>query len=320
MADFDRKQVALAAGALLTHHKTKVQNDLLNLGETIWVQCAFKQTPTVAKQPKRIALAHSLHDEMTSDICLITKDPQEEYEELALKKNLPGRITVMSVSTLRSDFKPFEAKRKLCHSYDLFLADDRVLDVLPRLLGKAFFVAKKQPVPVKISSKGGDWAAQVVKARDATYLHLGRGPCSALKVGTTDFSADQVVDNVMLVVQGLIQHDARKGKNIQAIHVKTDSSVALPVFNSMPSSDDISYFAGVQGPPQKSKKEIAAAKAAAAAAAADSDAKPAADAESPKSSRKRKVAKGTAGDTAKKVSPTKRLKEKHRAADSTKAS
>ena len=58
----------------------------------------------------------------------------------------------------------------------------RVLDVLPRLLGKSFFLAKKQPIPVKISRKNGDWSAQIVKARDATYLHLGKGPCSSLKV------------------------------------------------------------------------------------------------------------------------------------------
>jgi ribosome biogenesis protein UTP30 len=31
----------------------------------------------------------------------------------------------MSVKKLKSDFKPFEAKRQLCQSYDLFLADDR---------------------------------------------------------------------------------------------------------------------------------------------------------------------------------------------------
>jgi hypothetical protein len=37
------------------------------------VQCAFKQTPNVAKQPKRIALAHGLYDELTADILLITK-------------------------------------------------------------------------------------------------------------------------------------------------------------------------------------------------------------------------------------------------------
>lgn len=60
---------------------------------------------------------------------------------------------------------------------------NRVLEVLPRLLGKSFFVAKKQPIPVKISRKSGDWGSQIIKARDATYLHLGKGPCSSLKVG-----------------------------------------------------------------------------------------------------------------------------------------
>jgi ribosome biogenesis protein UTP30 len=153
------------------------------------------------------------------------RDTQAEYEELARTKGLPGRVTILSVSKLKSDYKPYEAKRQLCQSFDLFLADDRcvavhcvmmelsvcvggalaapvccialkvvspprfvccrVIDVLPRLLGKSFFTAKKQPIPIKISAKGGDWAAQLVKARDATYLHIGKGPCSALRVRRT---------------------------------------------------------------------------------------------------------------------------------------
>ena len=36
----------------------------------------------------------------------------------------------------RSKYESFEAKRKLCGSYDLFLADERILVHLPKLLGE----------------------------------------------------------------------------------------------------------------------------------------------------------------------------------------
>jgi ribosome biogenesis protein UTP30 len=52
-------------------------------------------------------------------------------------------IQVIGISKLRAKFRPYEAKRSLCHAYDMFLADDRVLPMLPRILGKKFFERKK---------------------------------------------------------------------------------------------------------------------------------------------------------------------------------
>jgi ribosome biogenesis protein UTP30 len=50
---------------------------------------------------------------------------------------------VLGVSKLRSNYKTYEARRKLFKSFDLFLADRRVLLLLPALLGKPFYEKKK---------------------------------------------------------------------------------------------------------------------------------------------------------------------------------
>lgn len=50
---------------------------------------------------------------------------------------------MISLEKLRKNYFPFEAKRKLCQSYDLFLADRAVVTRLPQLLGKEFFSRKK---------------------------------------------------------------------------------------------------------------------------------------------------------------------------------
>ena len=42
---------------------------------------------------------------------------------------------VVGLSKLRTKYESHEAKRQLCGSYDLFLADERVLPSLPKLLG-----------------------------------------------------------------------------------------------------------------------------------------------------------------------------------------
>jgi len=50
---------------------------------------------------------------------------------------------VIGVTKLRGKFKPFEARRMLLKENDMFLADERVVPLLPALLGSKWFQAKK---------------------------------------------------------------------------------------------------------------------------------------------------------------------------------
>jgi ribosome biogenesis protein UTP30 len=74
------------------------------------------------------------------------KDPEGEGHKAAKKKvadmEVCGVAKVLGISKLRNNYKPHEAKRQLCDSYDLFCADARVLPILPKLLGKSFFKNK----------------------------------------------------------------------------------------------------------------------------------------------------------------------------------
>ena len=51
------------------------------------------------------------------------------------QQKVAGIAKVIGISKLRGKYEPFEAKRKLCNSYDLFLADDRIIPSLPKLIG-----------------------------------------------------------------------------------------------------------------------------------------------------------------------------------------
>ena len=88
-------------------------------------------------------LAHPIVDPRTSPICLITKDPQREYKDLLAAQNIKFINRVVGVTKLKGKFKPFEARRMLLKENGLFLADERVVPLLPGLLGKIFFKAKK---------------------------------------------------------------------------------------------------------------------------------------------------------------------------------
>ena len=88
-----------------------------------------------------------------TDICLFVKDSSLAWIKDFLKSNGLTHVTPLSLTKLRSDHSAYSQKRLLLQSYDFFLADSRILPMLSKCLGKAFFGAKKQPVPVDITRK-----------------------------------------------------------------------------------------------------------------------------------------------------------------------
>jgi len=145
-----------------------------------------------------------------------------------------GVSKVIGLSKLKQKYEPHEAKRALCRAYDLFLADTRVLPMLPRALGKSFFTAKKQPVPVELrGGPGRDWAAAVRKALDATYLHRGGGTCVNIRVGRTSQEAGQVAANAAAALAGALPHLVRGWSGVRSVLLKLAGSAALPVYQSL---------------------------------------------------------------------------------------
>lgn len=56
------------------------------------------------------------------------------------QQKVAGVAKVIGVSKLKGKYEPFEAKRQLCNSYDLFIADDRIVPSLPKLIGRTHAV------------------------------------------------------------------------------------------------------------------------------------------------------------------------------------
>ena len=114
---------------------------------------SLKKTQPVRKdKPIGIRISHPLYDLEDAESCLIVKDIAGEGKKAAKAKIQEGSILgvtkVLRVSNLKKKFATHEQKRQLCRDYSLFLADTRILPLLPKLLGKTFFKKKKQPVPV----------------------------------------------------------------------------------------------------------------------------------------------------------------------------
>jgi ribosome biogenesis protein UTP30 len=233
---------------------------LLDGEQVISLIVALRKIPEKGRvKPKRVPIPHSLNDPSSTEICLIVKeDAKETIKEALTSTPVPGLTKVIGLSKLRKNYGQFVERRKLCGSYDLFLCDDRIIPLMPKALGKDFYTRKKHPIPVKVMVKGKEVKvagkkskgkkdpvdavasrrihAALSQARDSTYFYLGWGPCSAIRIAKSSMNEDEVVANIMCGMEAIVENVPKKWKGIQALHIKTAESVALPIWNSLPTA------------------------------------------------------------------------------------
>ncbi|XP_008295016.1 ribosomal L1 domain-containing protein 1-like [Stegastes partitus] len=147
----DRAQVKKAVQALQAFLKTKASGESLFLDETQQVTLLF----TLWKIPKkpqtiRIPLPHGQRTD-TDEICLFTRDEpkmtseqtQRFYKKFLEEKGVKNISEIIPYKVLKTEYKPYEAKRRLLGNFDLFLSDARIRRLLPSHIGKHFYERKK---------------------------------------------------------------------------------------------------------------------------------------------------------------------------------
>ncbi|KII90828.1 hypothetical protein PLICRDRAFT_158208, partial [Plicaturopsis crispa FD-325 SS-3] len=227
-------QCRKAIEALLAYaHKkedTEEQNALLPAkAQNIWLQIAVKKMyPEKTLKPFRIPLAYPILDPRETPICLITKDPQREYKDLIESHNIKFISRVVGITKLKGKFKPFEARRLLLKENGMFLADERVIPLLPGLLGKKWFEAKKQPIPVCMTRK--NLKDELERAVTSTYMHQNQGTCTSVKIGSLDLDTIRILANLYTGLPVMIKHIKGGWDNIQSLSIKTSTSMSLPLW------------------------------------------------------------------------------------------
>ncbi|XP_075035878.1 ribosomal L1 domain-containing protein 1 [Mixophyes fleayi] len=239
MHGLDSAQVKKATQALFAYQKTKKSANslLLNEYDQISLMVTVWKIPN-RTQTIRIPLPHGIRPG-TCEVCLFTRDEpnmtteqtEKFYRTLLSQHGLSQITEVIPLKKMKKEYKPFEAKRRLLSSYDLFLSDDRIRRFLPSLIGKHFYKEKREPQSVNL--KGKHLASVLNHYIQGTQLHItNRGCCYAIRVGHTGMEVADIVENTLAVAQALAEKLPMKWKNIKVLHLRTQTSVALPVFNS----------------------------------------------------------------------------------------
>lgn len=241
--------------------------------ESIWLIFTTKKhiTDTKKLKPKKIEVPHTLNvSSAVSSICLITPSPQRAFKDVvenpAFPKELGQKLRVLGVDKVKARFKSFEQRRQLREEYDIFLADDRIITMLPGIVGKVLYQSTTtRPLPVTLSAprpkdangktikaekkilsnkrtKTSDedeisvatpeaFARQIERTLSSAQIHLSASTTTSVRVGYSSFAAKQLAENVEAVVKGMVENIIPQGwRNVKALHVKGPNSAALPIW------------------------------------------------------------------------------------------
>ncbi|KAF5480720.1 hypothetical protein F2P56_001444 [Juglans regia] len=220
--------------------KSGTQNpQLLEQDEFVYLILTLKKIPSQSRtNPHKILLPHAIQSpHLSQELCLIIDDrPHSNLTKASAKSKIDSDQVpvskVLKLSKLKSDYRPFEAKRKLCDSYDMFFVDKRVVPLLPGLLGKHFYKKKNIPVPVDLKHK--NWKEQIEKACSSALLFLRTGTCSVVKVARVSMEKEEIVENVVAAIEGIVEIVPRKWGGVRSLHLKLLDSLALPVYQVVP--------------------------------------------------------------------------------------
>lgn len=262
-------QVLKASKALL-NHMGAVKKEASNTNEKksliadeeddetatpVWLTLSTKKHIVDKKRlkPSKIAIPHSLNSSENTTICLITADPQRQYKDIVASPAFPSalgvRITkVVGIEKIKSKYNQYENQRKLKSEHDIFLADERIVTYLPKHLGKTLYKGTaKRPIPVSLTSavsrtstrtKGPDSvgtpqkvAQEIEKALGGTSVYLSPTASTSIRIGYSNWDAQKLAENIEAAANALIEkHVPQKWRGVKALHVKGESTAALPIW------------------------------------------------------------------------------------------
>jgi ribosome biogenesis protein UTP30 len=241
----------------------------------LWLVVTAKQhiATSHSLKPGKVTVPHPLYSSPQTQICLITADPPAgnptAYKDLVKHKAFPNDLQpkiakVIRFSKLSKKYKSYESRRQLFAEYDVFLADERIVHLVPAALGSVFYKSTtKRPIPVSLigktrwgkrekkdalarlkpkkknSAENGpesigapeDVGVDIEKALRTLAVHLSPSPTMSIKIAYAGWPAEWISENVDEVVQRVVsKYIPNQWRGVKAIHLKGPETAALPIW------------------------------------------------------------------------------------------
>mmetsp|Transcript_4142 Transcript_4142/g.6240 ORF Transcript_4142/g.6240 Transcript_4142/m.6240 type:complete len:268 (+) Transcript_4142:290-1093(+) len=171
-----------------------------------------------------------------SDVLVVLSDNDYKKRKTAIlddQFDYPQLSKIIACSKLRKEYVSFEKKRKLYASYDLVLAENKVIELMPKALGSHFYRRKKNAVPIEASTTQS-FKNSFKQALNCTFYYKSKGATCTLRIGRQAFTREQLVANTVAALRGLAFYLPHGFTDMVSINLKGSKTPALPFYNVKP--------------------------------------------------------------------------------------
>lgn len=224
------------------------KNDLMNVEgpQKVSLQVCLHKIPNLINCKVHLCrLPHSINvNEHLPEVCLLVNDidrtdrdyeaTMRKYQDMVDKAGVGSIIKqIMPIKQLKLEFRPYEIKRKLACSFDMFLADKSLHEVLfnGSQLGKEFQKRRKMPIEIEINPE--TLRSTVEEIIHSTMIRLnGKGTMIDINAFLSSHSVPQAMENLEALRVEFMKVVPGGEPNIKSMFLKTTNSVAVPLFQA----------------------------------------------------------------------------------------
>ncbi|XP_022907958.2 ribosomal L1 domain-containing protein 1 [Onthophagus taurus] len=247
--NFDKPSIISGIHALFKIlEQKKNENQLLDLDTPIFLLLSSFKVPICPARTVRLPLKHMLHDE-DSTVCFIVSDVDgiikkehekvaEYYEKLFIEKGVETKINkILPLHELKTEYNEFEMKRKLLATYDVFFVDGKISKYVSKHLGKIFYKKRRLPIPIRMEH---GMAQKMKYAMLRTSINIqGHGNSYSVQIGHCHMKVMEIFENILTACEALAKEFPGGWENIKVVNLKTDLSMAVPLYISLKNPDEI---------------------------------------------------------------------------------
>lgn len=213
--------------------------------QRVSVQVCLHKIPNLLNEKLVLCkLPHTLNEpDNLPEVCLIVKDVDRKdrdydktirkYERILEANQLKSIVKqIIPLKQLNLEFRHFEAKRKLSTSFDLFLADKCLHDIIHNgsKLGTEFRKRRRFPIDVDMEDPV-DLKRNVHDILGSTFIRLtGKGALIDIDAFLSTHSPAEALANIAAIRAELLRHLPGGAANIKAMFIKSTNTPAVPIY------------------------------------------------------------------------------------------